>query len=676
MTNDFSRKKDPNVLLFIHKMLILSNFTAYELVQSITLTMMTNPILLLESLSEAILVLDTNGTIRYANPAASRITGYAQEQLLNKPVYQFYGGEEESIKINYELEQALKRGQFTSEGWRLKANGERFWGEATLTPLRDEGGTLIGFTCLLHDTTDKKMDELELRNNHDHFRLMVESVQDYSIFMLDATGHILTWNEGARRTQGYRPDEIIGKHFSTFYTPQDLEAEKPAMELRVATQTGKYEEEGWRVRKNGSLFWASVTITALFDQQGTLVGFSKVTRDLTERKEAEEALRQSEERYRSLVQQVNDYGIFMLDDKGHIISWNEGAHRIKGYTAQEIIGKHFSVFYPEEDIINGKPSYELKVARAEGKYEEEGWRLRKDGTRFWANVVITAIYNSEGILIGFSKVTRDLTERKEAERALRDAYERTRHLAEELKAANSELSYANRELEQFTSIASHDLQEPLRTIKSFLQLMEMKISQGQYEGLQTYIAKSISAANRMRELIQNLLQYTQLDKAQVVQEPVSVDELINQALQNLRNSVDTSGAQITVETGVDTVCGDRVQLLQLMQNLLSNALKFTDTEAPRVNIRSEAENGHVKFAVSDNGIGIQQADLHKVFQIFRRLNTRKDYPGTGIGLAICKKIVDRHHGRIWPESEPGKGTTFYFTLHEVPSEKTLSNEEV
>jgi PAS domain S-box-containing protein len=448
------------------------------------------------------------------------------------------------------------------------------------------------------------------------------------------------------------------------------------MELRVATQTGKYEEEGWRVRKNGSLFWASVTITALFDQQGTLVGFSKVTRDLTERKEAEEALRQSEERYRSLVQQVNDYGIFMLDDKGHIISWNEGAHRIKGYTAQEIIGKHFSVFYPEEDIINGKPSYELKVARAEGKYEEEGWRLRKDGTRFWANVVITAIYNSEGILIGFSKVTRDLTERKEAERALRDAYERTRHLAEELKAANSELSYANRELEQFTSIASHDLQEPLRTIKSFLQLMEMKISQGQYEGLQTYIAKSISAANRMRELIQNLLQYTQLDKAQVVQEPVSVDELINQALQNLRNSVDTSGAQITVETGVDTVCGDRVQLLQLMQNLLSNALKFTDTEAPRVNIRSEAENGHVKFAVSDNGIGIQQADLHKVFQIFRRLSTRKDYPGTGIGLAICKKIVDRHHGRIWPESEPGKGTTFYFTLHEVPSEKTLSNEEV
>ena len=268
--------------------------------------MMTNPELLLESLSEAIIVLDTNGYIRYANPAASHLTGYTHHQLLNQPVRQFYGGEEESIKINYELEQALKRGGLVSEGWRFKAGGERFWGEATLTPLRDEKGTHMGYTCVLRDTTTRKMNELELRNNHDHYRLMVESVQDYSIFMLDAFGHILTWNEGARRTQGYSPDEIIGKHFSIFYTPQDLEAGKPAMELRVATKTGKYEEEGWRVRKNGSLFWASVTITALFDQQGVLVGFSKVTRDLTERKEAEEALRQSEERYRALVEQVND----------------------------------------------------------------------------------------------------------------------------------------------------------------------------------------------------------------------------------------------------------------------------------------------------------------------------------------------------------------------------------
>jgi light-regulated signal transduction histidine kinase (bacteriophytochrome) len=291
-------------------------------------------------------------------------------------------------------------------------------------------------------------------------------------------------------------------------------------------------------------------------------------------------------------------------------------------------------------------------------------------------VVITAIYNTEGTLIGFSKVTRDLTERKEAERALREAFERTRQLADELKLANNELSYANHELEQFTSIASHDLQEPLRTIKSFLQLIDIKLQQGQYEGLQTYIAKSIGAANRMRELILNLLQYTQLDKVQAVQEPVNVDELINQALQNLRTSVDTSGAQITVETDVDTVEGDRVQLLQLIQNLLSNALKFTDTESPKVKIRSEAVNGHVKFAVTDNGIGIEKADLHKVFEIFRRLNTKKDYPGTGIGLAICKKIVDRHKGRIWPESEPGQGTTFYFTLNEASKEHIPAHEKV
>ncbi|RYY66590.1 MAG: PAS domain-containing sensor histidine kinase, partial [Chitinophagaceae bacterium] len=315
------------------------------------------------------------------------------------------------------------------------------------------------------------------------------------------------------------------------------------------------------------------------------IGFSKVTRDLTERRFNEESLRQSEERFRALVEQVIDYGIFLMDEKGRIVSWNEGARRIKGYEAREIIGKYFSIFYLEEDIILGKPAHELKVARQEGKYEEEGWRIRKDGSRFWSSVLITAVYNTDGALIGFSKVTRDLTERKESERALRDAYERYRALAEELRVTNHELMYANGELEQFTSIVSHDLQEPIRTIKSFLQLIEAKLPEAATEDLRQYINKSIGAADRMRELIRNL---------------------------------------------------------------------------------------QVRFSVTDDGIGIADGDLNKVFEIFRRLNTEKKYPGTGIGLAICKKIVDRHNGRIWPESEPGKGTTFHFTINQENTEKALA----
>jgi PAS domain S-box-containing protein len=619
---------------------------------------------LLQSIREAVFMLDPDGFIKYSNPAAAVLSGYTESELLDRNISIIYENEEDRIKAEYELGMARKKGSYVVEGWKINKKGEKFWGEMSYSAIYDELKAFAGYSCILRDTYARKKEEFELRQSEERYRLMVEGVRDYCIFMLDPGGHIVTWNDGARRTKGYTSNEIIGKHFSTFYTAEDLESKKPERELKIAIATGKYEEEGWRVKKNGSVFWANVVITSLFNEQNKHIGFSKVTRDLTERKKDEEELRQSEERYRSLVEQVTDYGIFMLDEKGRIISWNEGAKRIKGYTAGEITGKYFSIFYPEEDILNGKPAFELKQARAEGKYEEEGWRLRKDGTRFWANVVITPVYNNAGALIGYSKVTRDLTERKESEKALRDSYDRYRQLTEELRITNHELSYANQELEQFTSIVSHDLQEPIRTIKSFLQLIDMKLDAGATAELKTYIGKSINAANRMKELIHNLLHYSQLGKSELMEQKVSVNELFNQALQNLKTTVDTSRAQIIIENEVDTLYGDPVQLVQLIQNLLSNALKFTDSENPQIRIRCFKENGYVKFAVTDNGIGIGEGDLNKVFEIFRRLNTRKDYPGTGIGLAICKKIVDRHRGRIWPESEPGKGTTFYFTINE------------
>ncbi len=634
--------------------------------------MISNPELLIQRFTEAILLLDPDGYIQYANDTTSSLTGFSSDDLFDKHFSLIYNNSDDALKAEYELSLARKNGKFITEGWKARKDGSRFWGELTISYSGDELNGMKGYCCLLRDVTEKKQAELELRTSEEMYRLMVEGVKDYAIFMLDTQGNIMTWNEGAKRHKGYSSYEIIGKHFSKFYTVEDLESKKPERELKIAIETGKYEEEGWRVKKNGSVFWANIVITTLYNEQNKHIGFSKVTRDLTERKEKEEQLRQSEERYRSLVEQVTDYGIFMLDERGRIISWNEGAKRIKGYTYDEIIGKYFSIFYPEEDIINGKPAFELKKAIAEGKYEEEGWRIKKDGSRFWASVVITAVYNTNGALIGFSKVTRDLTERKEAERALRESYERYRELTIELKTTNTELSYANKELEQFTSIVSHDLQEPIRSIKSFLQLIEMKLEDGQLDNLKTYIGKSIDAANRMRELIQNLLHYSQLSKDDVVESKIEVNELVNQALQNLRSAVEASNATVSIESEVETVIGDPVQLLQLIQNLLSNALKFTNGRVPHVTIRCYEEDGHVKFSVSDNGIGIADSDRQKVFEIFKRLHTKNDYPGTGIGLAICKKIVDRHKGRIWPESEPGKGTTFYFTLNEDANERLVA----
>lgn len=633
--------------------------------------MNTNSDLMLERMHESLLMLDKDGYIQYTNPATHRITGYTPDELKNKPVSFLFAEQDDAMLQEYELSQTVKKGHYQSEGWKAHKSSTHYWGEFSYSALRNDQNQLTGFTVLLRDITEKKKVELQLRENEESYRLMVEGVRDYAIFMLDTKGNIMTWNEGAKRIKGYMPHEIIGKHFSTFYTAEDLKSEKPARELVIALATGKYEEEGWRVRKNGSLFWANVMITALFNENNKHIGFSKVTRDLSERRENEEALRQSEERYRSLVEQVTDYGIFLMDDKGRIVSWNEGARRINGYNADEIIGKYFSIFYPDEDLVRGKPSMELRKAREEGKYEEEGWRLRKDGSRFWASVVITSVYNNKGILIGFSKVTRDLTEKKEAEHALRESYDQYRTLTQELKHTNTELSYANQELEQFTSIVSHDLQEPIRTIKSFLQLIDMKLDTEQNEELKVYIDKAINAAGRMRELIQNLLHYSQLNKGERIEKEVSVENIINEAVQNVRSSIDRSHAEISVESDVDIIYGDPVQLVQLLQNLLSNALKFTNGSHPKVTIKAFYEDGHTKFAVSDNGIGIDENDFNKVFEIFRRLNAKKEYPGTGIGLAICKKIVDRHNGKIWPESQVGKGTTFYFTLNETPREEIV-----
>ncbi len=265
------------------------------------------------------------------------------------------------------------------------------------------------------------------RHEAEQLRLLVHGTTDYAIFMLDPQGRVATWNAGAERLKGYRADEIIGQHFSRFYPQEALDRGWPDHELEVAAAEGRFEDEGWRLRKDGSLFWANVVITAVRADRGDLVGFSKVTRDLTERKRAEESLRRSEERFRLLVEGAKDYAIFMLDPEGHVASWNAGAERIKGYSAEEIIGQHFSRFYPQEAIERGWPDHELEVAAAEGRFEDEGWRVRKDGSQFWANVVITALKDERGDLLGFSKITRDMTERKRAE-------EDARRLVEEAAA--------------------------------------------------------------------------------------------------------------------------------------------------------------------------------------------------------------------------------------------------
>jgi PAS domain S-box-containing protein len=484
--------------------------------------------------------------------------------------------------------------------------------------------------------------------NVEIFRLLVESVKDYGIFVLDPQGYVRSWNLGAERIKGYRAEEILGVHFSRFYPIEDINAGKPAMELEVATREGKFEDLGWRIRKDGSLFWANVVITALRDRSGKLVGFGKVTRDLTERKQVEEALRASEERFRLMVDSVKDYAILSLDPEGRITTWNQGSQRLKGYTSKEIIGKHFSVFYPKEDIEAGKPDQELIVANEQGSFEDEGWRIKKDGSRFWASVVITAMRDSNGVLRGFSKVTRDLTVRKQYE--------------EELKKKGVALSAANKELEAFSYAVSHDLRSPLRGIDGFSQALLEDYGDKLDDLGKQYLRFIREGTQKMGKLIDDLLNLARLTRANMSMVEVDLSRIAKTITQNLQNQDPRRNARVNIQDGI-VVKGDPGLLTVVLENLLNNAWKFTAKKAETfIEFGVKEEKDRSVYFVRDNGAGFDMKYYGKLFGAFHRLHPDTDFKGTGVGLATVRRIITRHNGEVWAESKVGEGTTFYFTL--------------
>ena len=361
---------------------------------------------------------------------------------------------------------------------------------------------------------------------------------------------------------------------------------------------------------------------------------------------AQKALKESDERFRLMLSGVRDYAIFMLDPEGKIITWNEGAQRIKGYTDKEIIGKHFSIFYSEEERAENKPAHELEIALKAGLYEEEGQRIRKDGSKFWANVIIRPLYSESGHLIGFVKVTRDITLNK---------------LAEQKQIALAEMKQVNAELEEFASVASHDLQEPLRAIAGCLQILERTYKGKLDANADELIHYAVDGALRMRTLINNLLALSRVSNSKVVLTSVDLSEILTQVLKNMETTIKEAGAVITHDQ-LPVITAEKTQLTQLFQNLISNAIKFCRDEPPQIHIGITGDEHKWQICVSDNGIGFEKEQAESLFQPFKRLHTREKYPGTGIGLVICKRIVEKHGGTIWAESEPSKGAKFCFTL--------------
>ncbi|MFW8609138.1 PAS domain S-box protein [Rhizobium beringeri] len=498
---------------------------------------------------------------------------------------------------------------------------------------------------------------MEVLNRHDtslneegRFRLLVDAITDYAIYMLSPEGIITSWNTGAQRFKGYKPSEILGEHFSRFYLEEDRAAGMPARALATAAEHGRFEGEGWRQRKDGTRFWAHVIIDPIRRPSGELIGYAKITRDLTERRAAEQTIRQSEEQFRRLVQGVSDYAIYMLDPNGNVSSWNFGAERIKGYRPKEIIGRHFSTFYTPEDRDAGLPETALGIARAEGRFEREGWRVRKDGTRFWASVVIDAIRDDEGDVLGFAKITRDITEKMETQRALEQAREEL-FQSQKMEAIG-----------QLTGGIAHDFNNLLMAVLGSLEILKKRMPQDL--SLTSLVDNAMQGAQRGAALTQRMLAFSR--RQELHMEPIDVSGLVRGMMDMLSRSL---GPLTVIETSfpvrLPTILTDPNQLEMAILNLVVNA-RDAMPSGGRIVLRASEESvssgksplppgRYVRIAVVDEGEGMDAKTAEQAITPF--FTTKGVGKGTGLGLSMVQGLASQSGGRLILKSSLGQGTT-------------------
>lgn len=483
------------------------------------------------------------------------------------------------------------------------------------------------------------------------FRLLIDAVVDYAIYMIDPDGIITSWNSGAKRFKGYEEAEILGEHFSRFYTADDRAAGLPQRALDTAIREGRFEGEGWRVRKDGTNFWSHVVIDPIIDPNGKLLGFAKITRDLTDRKMAEETLKRSEQQFRLLVQGVTDYAIYMLSPEGRVSNWNQGAQRIKGYLPEEIIGQHFSIFYTPEDRELGEPQRALEIATREGRFENKSWRMRKDGTRFLAHVVVDAIRGDTGTLLGFAKITRDITEAHQAQQAL----EKTREAlfqAQKMQAIG-----------QLSGGIAHDFNNLLTVILGNLEIVQKRV--GDDAKISRLLENATQGALRGVSLTQRMLAFAR--RQELKTESVDIAQLVQGITGLLRSSL---GPGIRIDTrfpeDLEPVLADTNQLELALLNLATNARDampdggtVSITAEPQVVLElshSDLSAGrYVCLSVIDTGEGMDEHTLASARDPF--FTTKGLGKGTGLGLSMVHGFMEQLGGRFVLKSEKAQGTT-------------------
>ncbi len=495
------------------------------------------------------------------------------------------------------------------------------------------------------------MDEVR---TSDPFKLLIQSIVDYAIYMLDTDGYVTSWNAGAERIKGFQTDEIVGQHFSKFYTEEDRAAGMPKRVLETARREGKFVGEGWRVRKDGTRFWASVVVDRINGEDGELIGFAKITRDMTEHRHAQQALLEAERRFRILIQGVTDYAIYMLDPEGRVTNWNAGAERIKGYSPDEIVGEHFSRFYTPEEIESGVPVRALETARETGRYEAEGWRVRKDSTRFWASVVIDAIKDEQGKLIGFAKITRDQTEKREAQLRLEESREQL-FRSQKMEA-----------LGQLTGGLAHDFNNLLTAILGAADLATRNVAD--VEKLKRMLDGIRNSAQRGANLTKQLLAFARAQPLEIKQ--IDLKNFMGDVTTLVRPSLRSDIELVTeISDQLWPVDADAGALELAILNLAFNARDaMKDGGMLRISAHNVVLNGepeglrgeHVALKVTDTGSGMTPETVERVFEPF--FTTKSFGEGTGLGLSQVFGFAKQIGGGVTVESQVGQGSTFTLYL--------------